>query len=543
MCFSLYSLVVRLRRLLPLLRAQQTQHRFFFGSSSVARQHAAAAQAVRICGLAGRRGLWMAALVGFGIGAGCVLAHDSASFTPAPTVSCSTKFATSNDPPDLKQAVQQSLELLRRVKNETGAPGLTVAVAVNGKTVWAQGLGLANLELRMPCKPDTVMRIASISKSLTMAALGRLIEAGKLDLDAPVQTYVPQFPQKVYEGEKVVITSRLLASHLSGIRHYEKDPKKVREDKAKRQGLLCAEKKRFGDGEEEVKSAGVVTPTAIEKSTIKKPQCDRGNLKTRVHKVPCENEEFYIKEKFDTVTDALKLFKDDPLIFKPGTEILYSTLAWTLLSAVVEGCSGQNFRAHMQQLFHDLGMSHTHLDEHTPIIYNRASYYKFDKRGRVRNAPYVDNSYKWAGGGFISTAPDLITFANAMLYSYQQDGGDDTLPGFLKANTVRTFWTSIPTGTLSWDRSGHFGLGWGVVDGRQKFGCCSHSRHYLSHTGHAVGASSVLLVLPAEMAQGDPPQGVVVAILCNIDGVGLNHTALGIAQIFERCYLQPGGTF
>ena len=51
------------------------------------------------------------------------------------------------------------------------------------------------------------MRIASISKSLTMVALAKLWEAGKLDLALPVQHYVPEFPEKEYEGEKVVTLS------------------------------------------------------------------------------------------------------------------------------------------------------------------------------------------------------------------------------------------------------------------------------------------------------------------------------------------------
>lgn len=55
----------------------------------------------------------------------------------------------------------------------------------------------------MPCSPDTVMRIASISKSLTSAAAARLCEEGKLDLDVPVQDYVPEFPQKQFDGQDV----------------------------------------------------------------------------------------------------------------------------------------------------------------------------------------------------------------------------------------------------------------------------------------------------------------------------------------------------
>lgn len=65
------------------------------------------------------------------------------------------------------------------------------------------GLGYADLENRVLCKPETVLRIASISKPLTMVAIAKLWEEGKLDLDAPVQKYVPEFPEKEYEGTKV----------------------------------------------------------------------------------------------------------------------------------------------------------------------------------------------------------------------------------------------------------------------------------------------------------------------------------------------------
>lgn len=65
------------------------------------------------------------------------------------------------------------------------------------------GMGYADLENRVPCSPDTVMRIASISKPLTAAAAARLWEEGKLDLDAPVQKYVPEFPEKTFQGEAV----------------------------------------------------------------------------------------------------------------------------------------------------------------------------------------------------------------------------------------------------------------------------------------------------------------------------------------------------
>lgn len=63
------------------------------------------------------------------------------------------------------------------------------------------------------------MRIASISKSLTMVALAKLWEAGKLDLDIPVQHYVPEFPEKEYEGEKVTkLTVHFTNSMLNGLK-------------------------------------------------------------------------------------------------------------------------------------------------------------------------------------------------------------------------------------------------------------------------------------------------------------------------------------
>lgn len=65
------------------------------------------------------------------------------------------------------------------------------------------GLGFADVENRIPCSPDSVMRVASISKSFTMTAVAKLWEEGRIDLDAPVQTYVPEFPEKEFEGEKV----------------------------------------------------------------------------------------------------------------------------------------------------------------------------------------------------------------------------------------------------------------------------------------------------------------------------------------------------
>ncbi len=95
---------------------------------------------------------------------------------------------------------------------------MSVAVLREGKLVWSEGFGYAALEHKAPVLTETRFRIGSISKTLTAAALGLLVEEGRLDLDRPVQKYAPAFPEKQYP-----ITTRLLAGHLSGIPHYSEE--------------------------------------------------------------------------------------------------------------------------------------------------------------------------------------------------------------------------------------------------------------------------------------------------------------------------------
>uniref|UniRef100_A0A8D3B1U2 Lactamase, beta n=1 Tax=Scophthalmus maximus TaxID=52904 RepID=A0A8D3B1U2_SCOMX len=463
-----------------------------------------------------------------GVGAGVALAVG------LKYSACDDKAAGAEATGRYSAAVLVSRDLVERIQAEVGAPGLVVGVSVDGAQVWCEGIGFADLENRVPCSADTVMRIASISKPLTSAAAARLCEEGKLDLEVPVQNYVPDFPQKQFDGEDVTITPRMILSHLSGIRHYEKDAKKVKEDREKALRLLKPPVKE----KEDERSSSENRDKATKEQNTKNKEATLAQKKKEF-----EHEEYYLKDNFESVTHALDLFKDDPLIFKPGTTFLYSTHAFTLLSAVVERAAGQHFLDVMMNLFRELGMLHTVPDENDPIIYHRSRYYHLNKRGRVVNCPYVDNSYKWAGGGFLSTVGDLLLFGNALLYSYQVAHLTDTeglLPGFLKPQTAIDLWAPVDRTEASWDKDGMYAQGWLVVEKLQKYGECRKRRHYVSHTGGAVGASSVLLVLPSaetEQRQGQsslPPQGVVVTIITNMQSVGLNSTALKIAHEFDK---------
>ena len=82
-------------------------------------------------------------------------------------------------------------------------------------------------------------------------------------------------------------------------------------------------------------------------------------------------------------------------------------------------------------------------------------------------------------------------------------------------------------------------MGWAVRPASKQFGFCQDQHLYLTHTGGAVGASSVLLVAPRPAQDGSIlPQGVVVAILCNMQGVGLNKLASDIATTFQGLELE-----
>lgn len=95
--------------------------------------------------------------------------------------------------------------------------GLSVGIYANGEIIYEAGDGLIDMDNKLPATGDMIHRTASISKPMTAIAIMQLVEQGKIDLDVPIQTYVPDFPQKP-EG---TITTRQLLSHTSGINAYK----------------------------------------------------------------------------------------------------------------------------------------------------------------------------------------------------------------------------------------------------------------------------------------------------------------------------------
>ena len=172
------------------------------------------------------------------------------------------------------RAIRNGRLQLHRTMLEQGVPGAVVAVAKDGKVVWSEGMGFSDVENGVACTAETVMRIASISKSLAAVGCMQLWEKGMIDLDSPIQKYVPDFPKKTFEGKNVEITTRQLLAHLAGIRHYTK-----REDLDKEKGP---------------------------------PPKD------------WETKEFYLNTPFKSVEQSFQLFANDQLLSEPGSFIVLS---------------------------------------------------------------------------------------------------------------------------------------------------------------------------------------------------------------------------
>lgn len=114
--------------------------------------------------------------------------------------------------PRFGEAVDSARGAVRRGIRADNLPGVSVAVGRNAEVVWAEAFGWADLSSDVVATPRTLYPVGSISKSLTATAAGRLVERGRLDLDLPIQTYLPEFPEKRWP-----ITTAQLMGHIAGV--------------------------------------------------------------------------------------------------------------------------------------------------------------------------------------------------------------------------------------------------------------------------------------------------------------------------------------
>jgi CubicO group peptidase (beta-lactamase class C family) len=303
-------------------------------------------------------------------------------------------------------------------------PAVTVAAMTAGRMVYSRAFGTADLENSVPATTETLIRTASIAKPITAVATMTLVESGKLDLDAPVQSYCAPFPPKQWP-----ITTRELLSHTSGIRHYN----------------------------------------------------NPGEMENTHH--------------YQWMADGFAIFAGDPLLFRPGTGYLYSTYGYTVVGCAIEGAARERFQDYVAaHVLKPAGMTHTFVDDVYEIVPHRARGYQ-KLNGEVRNASLQDSSYKIPGGGYVTTAEDLVRFGQALL-----DGK------LLKPAMLKEMWTATAVSANG------YGLGFELPE-RGKF---------VLHTGGQPGTSTELFIIPQER--------FALAVLTNMDGVRIRDLVRALVQ-------------
>jgi serine beta-lactamase-like protein LACTB, mitochondrial len=296
-------------------------------------------------------GLLLSALLGLG-------AYIGATATQRPNPQDVPSITYSAPLPRWADAAGEGRQIAHAALLEQNLPGLSVAVGIGGDMVWAEGFGWADLESRTPVTPDTRFRIGTASVALTSAAVGLLLEDGRLQLDEVIQTYVPAAiqtyrpaaPQKHWR-----MTLRHLMGHVAGVPN---------------------------DGG------------------------DEGPL---------------FSERCQRPIDALQFFSgyERELLFAPGTQYRYSSYGWILVSAAVEAAAEEPFFTFMRkQIFEPLGMDDTMPDSATEPIADRATFYfprlAAEPRYGLHLMRQIDFSCYAGSSAFLSTPSDLVHFGMAI---------------------------------------------------------------------------------------------------------------------------------
>ncbi len=194
---------------------------------------------------------------------------------------------------------------------------------------------------------------------------------------------------------------------------------------------------------------------------------------------------------YTDVVTPLAMFKDDPLLHEPGTAYSYTTFGYNLIGCAVEGASGKSYVEFVREnIFGPAGMDRIRPDDAHAIIPNRAQGYLLRENGDLRNSDLADTSNKIPGGGFASTATDLVKFAIALRN------------GTLVAESTRIqMWTPQKT---SDGNEISYGLGWRISE--------RNGRKEISHGGGQQRVSTLIFLVPAKR--------VAVALMMDLEGVG-----------------------
>jgi len=193
-----------------------------------------------------------------------------------------------------------------------------------------------------------------------------------------------------------------------------------------------------------------------------------------------------------TIKESIDIFKDDDLLFEPGTDYLYNSYDWVMISLAMQEASGIPFEDYVKEkVSKPLVMNSTFAPairsnkaRRAELIEEKATFYSKNRLG-FRKAIPVSNYYKLAGGGYLSTTEDIAKLGQAYLEG-----------NILNETLLSPFLTSEKVN----GNKNYYGLGWQVSEDKK-------GRKYFGHVGNGVGGYSNFFIYPKER--------LVFAILIN----------------------------
>lgn len=290
-----------------------------------------------------------------------------------------------------------------------GIPGAAVAVVRDGRLVLARGYGYADVEAKAPVQPDALFRVASVSKPVTAAAVLRLVEEGRLDLNAKaygIRGDLAPPPGGVADPRIRDVTVRQLLHHAGG---WDRD--------------------RSFDPmfRPEVAARAVGAPAPASAETV------------------------------------MRYMLGQPLDFQPGERYAYSNFGYAVLGRVIEKASGESYEAYVKRaVLAPAGITRMRLGR--SLLADRAPdevrYYDRESAASVfpggGTVPVQYGGFHLeamdAHGGWIASTVDLLRFATAV-------DGLATRPDVLGPEAVRAM-TAAPPAPLWTSSPFYYGMGW-----------------------------------------------------------------------------------
>ena len=273
------------------------------------------------------------------------------------------------------------------VDNHTIAGAVTL-VATKDRTVYLKPIGYRDLTSNAPMPADAMFWIASTSKPMTVTAVMMLVDEGKINLNDPVEKYLPEF-----KGQLVRVANPASPSGTQGATSSHAPPQLV---------------------------------PAVHPILVREILSHTSGLPFRSAEQPGALDLLPLK-------DAVKSFASEPLIFQPGTDYSYSNEGINTAARIIEAVTGMPYEQFIEErLFTPLGMKDTTFWPTTEQIGRLAKTYRLDTHTKDLAEQPIDqltyplddrkHRYPMPAGGLFSTAADVSIFCRMILNGGMLDG-------------------------------------------------------------------------------------------------------------------------